>query len=198
MIVRANGPPRDGLGVRTLSMVRDCAVAGRLPQRIGTIRLGAPRSMILRARLRWRSPARPLDPWSFSSLDVRNRPPAGPVSGSQNRATWAGTVPDRQRDSSTGRGASRAETCHAPAGGSGSPVVADRLLPGRDPHASVAGWSRRASACLYGEAIDDEGLMMGRERRVGISPERQPDVRTARTCSPSIELRHNLRERQRC
>ena len=49
----------------------------------------------------------------------------------------------------------------------------------------------RAVACLYGEVVGDEGLMMGHERWMRVLPERQPDVRTDRTCSPSTELGHN-------
>ena len=50
----------------------------------------------------------------------------------------------------------------------------------------------RTVACLHGEAIGAEGLMMGCERRMRVSPKRQPDVRTDRTCSPSTDLGHNL------
>ena len=41
----------------------------------------------------------------------------------------------------------------------------------------------RTVACPYGEVICDEGLMMGHGHPMRVLPERQPDVRTDRTCS---------------
>ena len=56
----------------------------------------------------------------------------------------------------------------------------------------------RTVACPYGEVICDEGLMMGHGHPMRVLPERQPDVRTDRTCSSSTELGHYLESAERC